>query len=44
MVTWTIFQDRLLEVGLAQNQETMAIQTLTTIDLLYCMMCKDMHE
>jgi hypothetical protein len=35
MVTWTIFKNHLLEVGLTQNQETMALQNLTTVDLLY---------
>jgi hypothetical protein len=31
MVTWTIFKNHLLEVGLIQNRETMAFRTLTTI-------------
>ena len=44
MVTWTIFKNHLLEVGLTQNQETMALQTLTTIDLFYFIMCEDPHE
>ena len=35
MVTWTDFKEHLLEVGLSQNQETMALQMLTTVDLLY---------
>jgi hypothetical protein len=39
MVTWTIFINHLLEVGLSQNQETMPLQTLTTIDLFYFIMC-----
>ena len=34
MVTWTIFKDHLLEVGLTQNRETVALQMLTTNDLL----------
>ena len=33
MVTWIILKNHLLEVGLAQNQETMALRTLTTIGL-----------
>ena len=33
MVTWTIFKHRLLEGGLSQNRETMALRTLTTVDL-----------
>ena len=44
MVTWTIFKNHLLEVGLTQNQETMALQTLTTDDLIYLIMCEDPHE
>ena len=36
MVTWTILQNHLLEVGLTQfNQESMAFQMLTTVDLFY---------
>ena len=31
MVTWTITKNHLLEVGLTQNRETMALLTLTTI-------------
>jgi hypothetical protein len=38
MVTWIIFKNRLLEVGLTQNQETMTLRTLTTIELLYFIM------
>ena len=44
MVTWTIFKNHLLEVGLTQNQETMALRTLTTVDLFYFIMCEDPHE
>ena len=33
-----------LEVGLTQNQETMALQNLTTTDLLRFIMCEDSHE
>ena len=35
MVTWIVFKYQLLEVGLTQNPETMALRTLTTVDLLY---------
>ena len=35
MVTWTIFQNHLLEVGLSHNWETMSLRTLTIVDLLY---------
>ena len=44
MVTWIIFKNHLLEVGLTQNWETMALQTLTTIDLFYFIMCGDPRE
>jgi hypothetical protein len=50
MVTWTIFQKHLSEVGLTQNWETMALRTLTIvdlfyfIDLFYCIMCEDPHN
>ena len=35
MVTWTILKKHLLEVDLAQKRETMALQTFTTIGLIY---------
>ena len=38
------FQNHLLEVCLTQNRKTMALQLLTTIDLLYLIMCEDPHE
>ena len=44
MVTWIIFKNHLLEVGLTQNWETMALRTLITVDLFYFIMCEDMHE
>jgi hypothetical protein len=44
MVTWIIFKNHLLEVGLTQNQETMALRTLTTINLFYFIMCEELHE
>jgi hypothetical protein len=44
MVTWTIFKNHLLEVGLTQNQKTMALQTLTTLDLFNFIMCEALHE
>jgi hypothetical protein len=44
MVTWSLVKTHLLEVGLTQNRETMALRTLTTIDLFYFMMCEDPHE
>jgi hypothetical protein len=44
MVTWIIFKNHLLKIGLTQDQETMALQTLTTVDLFYFNMCEDPHE
>ena len=44
MVTWIIFKNHLLEVGLTQNRETMADQMLTTIDLFDFIKCEDLHE
>ena len=38
------FKNHLLEVGLTQNQEIMALQKLTTVDLFYSIMCEDPHE
>ena len=36
--------NHLLEVGLLQNRDSMALQTLTTIGLFYYIMCEDPHE
>jgi hypothetical protein len=44
MVIWNIFKNHLLEVGLTQDWETMALQTLTTVGLFYFIMCEDLHE
>ena len=44
VVTWTIFKNHLLEVGLTQNQVTMALRTLTTVGLFDLIMCEDLHE
>ena len=35
MVPWTIFKNHLLEIDLTQNQETTALQNLTTIEILF---------
>ena len=46
-VSWSLglfFKNHLLEVGLTQNRETMALQNLTTIDLFYFIMCEDPQE
>ena len=44
MVIWTIFKIHLLQVGLTQNWEPMALQTFTAVGLFYFIMCKDLHE
>ena len=44
MVTWTKLKNRLLEVGLTQNRETMALRTLTTVGLFYFIVREDLHE
>ena len=38
MVSWTIFKNHLMEVGLTQNWEIIALRNLTTVDLLYFIM------
>ena len=44
MVTWIVFKNHLLKVGLTQDREIMALGMLTTVDLFYSIMCKDPHE
>jgi hypothetical protein len=44
MITWTIFKNHILEVDLTQNRKTMALRTLTTIDLFNFIMREDLHE
>ena len=41
MVTWAIFKNHLLKVGLTQNRETMALRTLTIVGLFCFMICED---
>ena len=41
MVSWTILRNFLLEIGLTQNWESIALQNFTTVDLLYYIMCED---
>ena len=41
MVTWIIFKNYLLEEGLTQNRKTKTLQTLTTVDLFYFIMCEN---
>jgi hypothetical protein len=43
-VTWTIFINHFLEVGLTQNREIKALRTLTNIGLFYFIMHEDPHE
>ena len=38
---WIVFKNHLLEVGLTQNQETMALRTFTIVELLYFIMWED---
>ena len=44
MVSWTIFKNDLVEVGLTQHWETMALWMLTTVSLLYFIMYEHPHE
>jgi hypothetical protein len=44
MVTWIVFKNYFLKVGLTQNQETMALRMLTTDDFIYFIMCEDPHD
>ena len=44
VVTWTIFKNHFLEVGLAQKRETMALWMFAAIGLSYFIMCEDLHE
>jgi hypothetical protein len=44
MIIWIIFKNHLSEVSLTQNQETMALWIVTTIDLFYFIMCEDPHD
>ena len=41
MVAWTILKTHLLEVGLTQNRETMALRMLATVILFYVVMYED---
>ena len=45
-VLWLLnyFQRHLLEVGLTQNQETIALRTLTIVDLFYVIIHEDPRE
>ena len=41
MIAWTIFENRLLEVGQTQNRETMALPNFTTVLLELIIVCED---
>ena len=43
MVSWTLFKNGLLEVGLTQNQETIALRTFKTVDLSYIILFENPH-
>jgi hypothetical protein len=43
-VIWIIFKNHLLEVGLTQNLEAMALRMFRTVDLFSFIMCEDPHE
>ena len=46
-INWIVFHghlDHLLEVGLTQNQEAMALRTFTSVDLFYFIMYEDPRE
>ena len=44
MITWIIFKNHVLEVGLAQDRKTMAFRMFTTVDLFYLVLCEDSQE
>ena len=44
MVSWAIFENHLLEVGLTQNHEIMALRMFTNVDLIYFIMCEDLYD
>jgi len=41
MITWIIFQNHPLRVGLTQNRETTALRKFTTTDMLYYIICEE---
>ena len=44
MVTGIVFKNHFLEVGLTQNQKTMALRNLTTVDSFYFIVREDPYE
>ena len=44
MVSWTVFKNHLLEVGLTQNRwETMALRTVISVDFFNVVLCARTH-
>ena len=43
-VIWIISKNHLLEVGLTQNLEAMALQMFRIVNLFSFIMCEDPHE
>ena len=41
MVAWIVFKSHLLEVGLTQNRETMALRMFMIVGLFCFIMCED---
>ena len=44
MVTWIVFKNHLLEIGLTQIQEIMTLRKLTTVDLFDFIVHENLHE
>ena len=44
MVSWTIFKNHLLEVGLNTKSGDHGTPDATTVDLFYFIMCEDLYE
>jgi hypothetical protein len=44
MVTWIVFKNHFLEVGLTQNRETTTLQTLIPVVLFYFIICENPRE
>ena len=43
-VTWIVFNNHLLDVGLTQHWEITTLGTLATVDLFYTLICEVPHE
>ena len=44
IATWTIFKNHLLELGLTQNREIIALRLFTIVDILCFIMVEDPHD